>query len=252
MILPLVQSLPDQWYTKLFALLFTFLGGLGGVVLIYRAITNFVLRKRNTLSKIQQLAAGTTIGYFSERLGSPAFINDYGDRKRLTYVQPDFYVGAITDAHDLVIMFSVTTRSGRFNPVLGLGPYTTDRKKKIKISLGKTSFADVDILGTSGKVSMGAGARRGFYVEEYYFGNPGLYQNYCLSLIDAGYHNSSNSTGLNFNTPDIDSTTDLRLQEFRKSTVINTYTIVGPLMTEPIAAGIDFGVDLDQVRVLNR
>lgn len=250
-ILSFLSIFPDLWEVKLSGLIFTFFGALGGIILVYQKLKDTFFYKRRWLNNLQQLAPGTTMAFFVSILGTPIFVKKgMQNTKRCVFVHNLFYVEAVTNLDDEVQMFSVTTRSENFNPILILGPYTTDNTF-VSVQLGKTKFSELDILGYEGRVESGVGNRRAFYNEEYYFGNPGLYQTYVLSYNDAGTR-EINATAADLNAG-ANTTTDPRLKELRTHSVINTYSITAPSINlQSLGVSPWLGADYDQVRVLER
>lgn len=227
-------------------MIFTALGGLGGIVIIWEWTNKTFLQKHLLLKKINKLAPEVTIDYFINNLGNPTIVNRGENQKEYIFVFKWAYVSASTDLNGQVLMFSVTTRSKRFKPHIILGPFSTENKV-IVVKLGKTTFSHLDKIGT-GKVVSGMGARRGYYVEEYYFGNPGNYQTFAFSFNQAGYGKGDYLCVLNFGA---ESSADPRIQVFRNDTTINTYSITSPYITlEEIENGSNPGPNYDQVRVM--
>src|SRR3989344_390566 len=120
------------------AFVFSILGGLGGLILVYRMIHRLIFKKRIWLAKLEQLATSTTIAWFSNMLGTPVFTNERGAFVQYVYVNPLFYVDAIANKNHKVISYSVTTRHADFNPKLKLGPYSTDGVS-VDVKLGQTT-----------------------------------------------------------------------------------------------------------------
>ncbi len=227
-------------------LIFSFFGSLGGLLLVYQWINNKVRYKQIWLEKINQLGPSMTIGFFIEILGSPVFINTIGSFKEYVFVHDLFYADAIADANGQVIMYSVTTRRPDFNPVLRVNEAGNP---SLHVTLAKTSFANLGL--SSGEIRSGLGNRRAFYVEEYYLGNPGLYQTYGFSINDAGSPTEYGDAQL-LNSG-ITSTADPRIQDFRKESIINTYTIAAPFsMSMSEIAPMRLGVDQDQIRTMGK
>jgi len=223
----------------------TILGSLGGLIILHSWLVKNIFRKRYLKRNISRLTAAVTITYFIEILGSPTFINTMADSKQYIFVDKLFYVGVFVDENEKVTAFSVTTRSESFNPILKLGPYSLD-SSELKITLGKSKFTDIDYLGHEGKVFSSLGARRAWYVETYYFGNPGNYQTYSFSQNQAGFLNDTKFEAVH--NLGAETSSDPRLQKFRKNNVVNTYTITEPLL---VIDSIDASPDYDQVRILN-
>lgn len=116
-------------------------------------------------------------------MGAPVFKNQLGKYIEYIFVNPDYYVQAVTNANGKVLLYSVTTRSDSFNPEFNLGVMQEDRKPFVVV-LGKTTFGRIQ--GDPTQITGGFSNRRQSYREMYYFGNPGLYQNFNLALCDAG------------------------------------------------------------------
>jgi len=226
-------------------LIFSFFGSLGGLLLVYQWLKNKIHYKEIWLEKIGELGPSMIINFFIETLGSPVFINTIGKFKQYVFVHDLFYADAIANADGQVVMYSITTRSINFNPILKVNE---GGNPSLNVILGKTTFADLGL--SSGKVRSGLGNRRAFYVEEYYLGNPGLYQTYGFSVNDAGdpWHVEVDTPQLlNAGITDTD---DPRLQVLRKKSIINTYTIAA-FPTGEIAP-MRLGVDQDQIRTMGK
>jgi len=223
----------------------TVMGSAGGIILLYSLLAKTVFRRWHLKNKIKKLTPSTTISYFIELLGSPAFINTNGDSKQYIFVDKLFYIDALTDTDNKVLAFSVTTRKSNFNPTLKLGPYSLDGKK-IVIKLGKSKFSELYSLPGGGKINSSVGAHNFYYVEEYYFGNPGNYQSYAFSINQAGFTDAPLGKLIEISK---EQSWD---QEFRKNAVINTYTITEPLKNlADIGITMFPGVDYFQVRIMN-
>jgi hypothetical protein len=236
---------------QLVLFIFAILGGLGGLILVFNFLETTLFKKAYAKRRLAKLAPSTTINFFNSILGSPTFVNDGGETKQYVFVDDLFYVTAVTDLSDKVLAYSVTTRRKDFHPSFTLGPYSITREMVV-IKLGKSTFSEINKLGDySGRVSSGLGARRSFYSEEYYFGNPGRYQTYLFCVNDAGFTRMGDPQVLNIGAT---TTSDPQIQRFRKSTIINTYTITAPHLTSDTlrSKGVSWiGPDLDQVRILN-
>jgi len=244
-----LQKLPDYWMVKLGSLILGLLGAVGGLIIVSQWIRQKFFYKRIRLNKIKRLAAGTNIGFFSGILGAPVFIKDTGDFKTFTYVDLLFYVEAITNLSNQVLVFSVTTRDKNFNPEIVVGPFSVD-EKIVRVKLGTTRFSELDSLGFEGKVESGAGNRRTYYTEEYYYGNPGLYQTYLFSLNDAGSYSAAGEDEPSIFNCGATKSSDPSLVSFRDNVAINTYTITSPFFNLANLNGTRIGVDYDEVRVL--
>ena len=207
-------------------------------------------RNSRNYENIEALATETHIDYFSSLLGPPVFKNRHGTYREHIFVNPNFYVQAVTNTDGTVLLYSVTTRSRRFNPRLNLGIMESNGETFIVV-LGKTTFAK--IRGEPIKIEGSVGARRMSYREKYYFGNPGLYQNYNFVLCDAGNvpDGEVNPGDVKYESMDGIDTQKLpsRLMRFRETCPINTFSVSAPHsdIDDKIPA---IGPDYDQVRVL--
>jgi hypothetical protein len=115
--------------------------------------------------------------------------------------------------------------------------------------LGRTRFAEVESFAKPRSITSTVGARRFYYYEEYYFGNPAKYQTFLLGIGDAGYCHRDHPGILVVGSKAIDSPA---IREFRQNAVINTYTVTAPLQNaEVLLKGFWFGADRDQVRVVD-
>jgi hypothetical protein len=63
-------------------LVFTILGGLGGLILVFKFLETSLFRKVYAKRQISKLVPATTVNYFSRLLGPPTFINDQGKTKQ--------------------------------------------------------------------------------------------------------------------------------------------------------------------------
>lgn len=212
-------------------------------------------RRRHARRQLNRLAPLTQIDYFTAVLGEPAFRLKHAEYTEYIFVDPQFYVQALSSFEDdAVLQYSVTSRSTRFRPKVEW--WTGTRYMVIK--LGKTSFSKsgetpTEVLGT-------VGARRFGYSETYYFGNPGKYLTHILALNDAAPFKGDAGDLSRMTGPG--GTLERRLtgdavaqfvssadgHAFRRNAAPNTYTVVSP-MTEPIEMDWQ-GADLDVVRVL--
>lgn len=141
-------------------------------------------RRREFASRLRRIAPGMERGYLEQVLGLPAF-KEAGNPIRLTWVDPDCYVQAIVDAHDVVQAMSFTTRTYGFAPRFFRGHTLNADGSTIEVKLGRTRFHDL-ALSPSG-VTGSIGARRFLYGEAFDYGSPGYYVTYVYAVNDAGY-----------------------------------------------------------------
>jgi hypothetical protein len=197
-----------------------------------------------------------------------------------TFIDRDYYVQTISDDDETVLAFSVTTRSSRFQPIyqvhrrLGFVERWRWRRRwgepyrpLLHLKLGRTTFADLDpddpdqFAGPHLLISMGA--HNHAYSEMTYMGNPGSYQSFVWTASDAARHGRfGNGSSVrqeihadewpNPNSNEITPTWDdmVETQQFRRETVITTYTVIHPslsLLNYPLSR---FGPHENDVRLL--
>jgi hypothetical protein len=186
------------------------------------------------------------------------------------WLDRDYYVQALVDPDETVLAFSVTTRSRRFRPLFQVptSPGLVERVRFIhqsntlrpaplfRVRLGRTHFAGI---GEPGGVLASLGFRRFAYTEAHWFGNPGSYQYYVFSFNDAGsppwpdtsliFPDGGGVFRAGLWADDSSPATLETINDFRKRTAPNTYTVVGPrfqLEDYPTS----FGPDYDEIRIL--
>lgn len=205
---------------------------------------------------LTKLAAGVYVKIFDDLLGTPTFVNEYGGVQERIYVFDEAYVQAIVDEKQSVLAFSVTTRTDGLQPAYY---FWNGTDRHVVVRLGKTRFSELDeMFGGRGPDSYTGfvGARRLFYAEQLYLGNPSNYQHFVFAFNDAGYRDEDSDLGALMDLPLEASegwVTDItpKVQAFRSSTTINTLMITAPSVDpESILNGPTAGPDYDQVRVL--
>jgi hypothetical protein len=198
-----------------------------------------------------------------------------------TFIDRDYYVQTISDEDDSVLAFSVTTRSARFKPRFYGVPrpgrverwrwqqrFGSRYRPLVDVTLGRTTFADLDSADPASFgpphfiVSMGA--HNHAYSEFSFFGNPGHYQTFVWTASDAarqgrfgdgtavseeiGGHEWPDPTAKPNRQPEWSSMP--ATQDFRRETVITTYTVVSAaLWIENYPLG-RFGPHENEVRTL--
>ena len=246
-----LQGLGSPLFLLLSALVFilasltTISNGISILARHYRSSIGF---KRNLHHQLRRLAAGVHIGYFEAILGPSAFCRTTGENREDTFVNKYCYVQAITDPVGTVVLYSVTTRRKDFSPTLVLGPYALDNHSS-KIRLGRTRFAELESFAKPQSITSNIAARRFYYYEEYYFGNPGKYQTFLLGIGDAGYCHRDHP-----GIPVVcgEAIGNSAVREFRQNAVINTYAVSAPLLiAKDLLKGFWFGANRDQVRVVD-
>jgi len=222
-----------------------------------------LFKKQHLINTVEKLVPGTDISYYINKFGQPLFINvgDKTEKKEWVFVNEFFYLDVVTDLDNQVVYFAVTTRDKTFNPTFRTAGYPNN-SPSFKVTLGSTRFSDLPT--TPEQISGCVGARRFFYHELHYLGNPGHYKTYGVGINDAGIlseedaiwdfliENSEYCTFVNERSPSLENESFLTA---RKNSIINTYFETAPLvsissMSAQIFVGPSIGVDLDQVRIL--
>lgn len=133
--------------------------------------------------RIPALVAGVPLERFTDVLGEPDFRKKDGQLKEFVYVDPRYYVQAVTDQSDRVVMFAVTTRSSEFAPSFDI-PGGNSEFFRGPIQLGVSTFDDV---APEPQFIAGAyGATWDYYCESFYLANPGNYQSFAVADSPAG------------------------------------------------------------------
>lgn len=238
-------------------------------------------RRRDHYRRLRRLGVNAQLDFFTSVLGQPPAIrrsvtatvrvlasdgDDLVDEERTfqecIYVDPTYFVDALIDSDESVMAFAVTTRSKRFHPTLASAPKGS--VPRLVVKLGVTRFSDLPI--TPDRLIASVGARRLWYGEIYYLGNPGHYLSFVCSVADSGYFRWE-GIALPVDTANGEYDFDHRagiegdeaileqplIRRFRRSASMNTWAVVGgsfdPVHDE-IPPRMVFGADHDHVRTL--
>jgi hypothetical protein len=214
-------------------------------------------KRKFARQKLSRLGANAHISYFISILGQPVFIMQHSEElTEHVFIDKLYYVQAIVAKSENVRFYTVTVRDKRLRCVVPLpneGRYTLDAPS-VKIGIGRDTFGTIGWEPTTVLASLGA--RRAWYAETYYLGNPMNYQTLILSWNDAGFGSWPPLEALlkDFSNV-IDSTnterylrsdTTLRL---RPAIQFNSYGFTAPHET-PKDDQVYLGVDSDKVRVI--
>lgn len=220
-----------------------------------RSIASGLIARR----RLRQLGANCQVDYFNTILGPPT-VRQALESGAVEHIWIDryYFAQAVVDAHGTITVYSVTTRRRWFRvevPFPNDGRYTLGGAR-VQARLGKTAF---DAVGAEPEtLTADIGARRWWYTEVFYFGNPGNYQSVALSLNQAGHEVSSAWEELEAairggqGQGAVQTLRAKDLPTFRRASKPNTYTVSAPhfpLAQRP-ASSAYFGVDVDTVRVL--
>lgn len=204
---------------------------------------------------LNKLSVEVQISYFDKYLGVPTYVNqlDMG-KKEYVYADKDFFVGAITDPHDKVLSYAVTSRNSNFNPSFGT-------EGLFDVSLNKTVFSEW-ITDKFFELPLGCYRYLGahdplYYFEENYFGNPGDYLTYMVGVNNVASFDGIPSTA---DDPEFPfgqrgwTNCEIIEQTDRERFTPNTFVVLGmDVQTEDLekSAGVYFGPSNIQLRTLN-
>jgi hypothetical protein len=180
--------------------------------------------------------------------------------RQFIWIDRDFYAAALVDDDETVVLFSVTSRDSRFHPEFTSGP--PGNIPRLAVKLGKTRFSDLS--ADPERVISWLGARQFVYGEVFDLANPGLYQHFACSINDAGsalpsspphpFDLEAGPWGIDVRGLTGGDEASERARVFRKSAVINTWTVIGPspLFADyaPESIPLLFGIHRDLVRTL--
>lgn len=146
-------------------------------------------RRRSASKRLQRLTPNVQLDYFSKVLGLvPIYKRRVADLSESIFRHEDFYVQALTDENEQVVFYSVTTRSERFRPLMWPNKvHPLSHPHPPVARLGEATFEELTLDHIDGVSLFIRGATAPtFYIEDYYFGNPGLYQHYLAGLNECG------------------------------------------------------------------
>lgn len=238
----------------------TAITGAAGVVALARHMLRSTIGRRRVLARrLERLAPTMQLGYFVHVLGEPQQCRASDEGTRIAvWIMHDAYVQALADSSEMVTRWSVTTRTRRFCPVFYRGHTITTSGETLEVKLGTTTFAELP--GRPQWIRGDVGARRFYYDEGYYFGNPGNYQAFAYSLNDAGYVNDNTLITLNMREQGLGASGDEEVQELmsradvaaaRANTAVNTITVGAPYCEfGPDGTWLGYGPDRDTVRIV--
>ena len=222
-----------------------------------RLYSETVGRRRSDYRKLRALACGVRTEYVTQLLGEPVFLSyqhsdhdgRYTDWVDRTYLLKECCVQTRCTTEGQVATFSITIMTPKFRPVVffpRIGEHAGE-----ELVLGLHSFEAVSDEPVSADFFVSP--HTWGYAEQHYMGNPGYYQTYVL-----GYNNSSDAGSfeteyLSENGLDADKQGSAipvsALGEFRKHSILNTITTVGPHI-DWADYGSPRGPERDTLRVL--
>jgi len=220
-----------------------------GIFKIKNYYENTIGYKKSMCRKIDLLSVDTQIDYFVNTLGYPIFKNAGKYYSEYIFINKYFYVQAICNTSGKVFMFSVTTRDGKFNPEFKT-PFYGANENSMSLILGKTKFAEIHNTPSNVKGEIDVHTH-GVYVERYYLGYSGNYQEYIVACTDVG-DSGGGSDWLSINEFALTDSGRMTLshQKFREECVINTYAIISSLHDENIDIDkLPIGPNIYQLRL---
>lgn len=152
-----------------------------------------VLRRWSLREKLNAISTDMQLSYYDQLFGVGAFVhtvllNTAAVPVKATstiWVTSDAYIQALSDGGGTVILYSITTRTRWFRPVLFRGHTISTDGDTIEVKLGRTRFSA--LAWQPDGVQGHAGANMAYYDESYWYGNPGNYRHYVYSANLAGH-----------------------------------------------------------------
>lgn len=133
--------------------------------------------------QLAKLSCDIRTEFVDQVLGvTPTFLRTRDDLTERVYSTPHAYIQTVADPDGSIVWWAVTTIDKRFKPRITLPPMSSD-SRRWSVQLGATRFAQLD---EPSFIRWYIGARRYWYAEGYYFGNPGSYLTYVVSRSDLG------------------------------------------------------------------
>lgn len=108
------------------------------------------------------------------------------------FVDPRYYVQTISTKDEVVVFYSVTSRTEDFNPKVPIEIYSLNESGQpydtiSNLRIGKMSFGDIEGYKPERCDVAVWISQPSYYVESNYFGNPGGYDHYLFSIATAGF-----------------------------------------------------------------
>ena len=216
-------------------------------------------QKQTLIKNVEGLVPGVNISVYQDKFGKPMFIQSLREKtiKEYVFVNPHFYLDAVTDTSDAVLYFSVTIRDEKFQPTFKSHGYSKNQPS-FQITLGVSTFGNVPTLPEY--IISFLGAHDFSYYETRYFGNPGHYQYFGFGLNQSGYFSSNAKAYISVFANNalygervwaITEQNLAILEDFRTKVAFNTYAVSAPFVVINDYAGFNLGVNYYQVRTLN-
>lgn len=207
-------------------------------------------RRRHAARKIRQLAPQYRIEFYESILGQAAVTwrADSGGETftEWIWIDPLFFVQAVTGERDgSVLRWAVTSREKNFRPRLVLLPGT---ERPVRLRLNSSAFTDL-YEHEPQEIFCSVGARRYWYWEKHWFGNPGLYKHFFQGINSAGWSSGSEVERLIAMQGAVeahDYSAEV-IRRFRKTEPLNTY---GETAVAWRGDPFDIGPDADMVRIV--
>lgn len=226
-------------------------------------------RRRSAKRRLRRLTPNVQLAYFREILDlQPVFKRRLAKHTEFIFRHQDFYVQVLADSEDQVMFYSVTARNAKFDPPMWPNKvHPGSQPQPPGDRLGEATFHDLAPDRVDGiKVFVRSATAPTYYIESYYYGNPGLYQHYLAGLNECGPFNvghdllapllgppiAMGSFAGSFDDYDDDELQDWlgreEVEAFRKSALPNTFGLTAPGFS-PMEYGPDFPLGPDPVQM---
>jgi hypothetical protein len=196
---------------------FAAIGSIYGGVQAFNAISNTIQEKyfENQIlyERLAKINTGLNIEFVEDIIGKPAIIkklpsqlvnytkssdgtwkdvsypsglDEYTER---IYIHKKYFLQIITNAENIISSYAITTRDPSFNPRVPLEIYHATSQESMypyitDLNIGKMKITD--LKDTPENINIGNWGMNYFYIETYYFGNPGFYKHYLFELSPSG------------------------------------------------------------------
>ncbi|MFF0727450.1 ETEC_3214 domain-containing protein [Streptomyces sp. NPDC004134] len=135
--------------------------------------------------KLTALRAGYSLETFEEELGTPHFRSPVPGTKFTDNVFEgrDYWVGAVTDARDTVVAYSVTSCSTDFRPEFTFGEGGSD-ESRLRLNTTAMSGVIAPDSGVESWIHVSGATSNSYVFQVYYGGRPTAYKTYAWGMND--------------------------------------------------------------------
>ena len=187
--------------------------------------------REHEYERISELRAGINVERYTELLGSPLFVrkNTDGSLTESSFKRRGYWVQTVHDDTGTVLLFSLTACDRDFQPT-----FLVARAWKVTLNRESLSYVPATPARIQYQWLTNTGNRN--FWDEYYLGNPGFYKTYYVGIDDACASADSNIEPLEkyelfYSPTPMEYFEHPGIQEFRSSSVPNTYGEIAPFVS---------------------